>query len=76
MARKRRTYETRTYDTMVVCKCPKCEVIHKIKMYWTGKGMPKIYCDKCMPVICKIETCFEGMGENKSVTKARWRNNL
>lgn len=29
------------------CKCPSCGKTHKIKMIWTGNGMPRKFCGKC-----------------------------
>jgi len=29
------------------CICPKCEKIHKKKLYFTGRGTPRIYCTSC-----------------------------
>ena len=31
------------------CLCPKCGRIHKIKLNWTGRGMPRKFC-----AICKL----------------------
>ena len=38
----------KSYGGKVVCKCPTCGRLHKIKMEWTGKGMPRKYCDGCL----------------------------
>lgn len=29
------------------CKCPKCGIVHQKRMTWTGRGMPRKYCNKC-----------------------------
>lgn len=34
-------------DKLVECMCPKCERKHKIKMKWTGRGVPRVYCRAC-----------------------------
>jgi uncharacterized Zn finger protein len=31
-------------EESVVCKCPMCGHLHKHVMYWTGRGMPRVYC--------------------------------
>ena len=28
-------------------KCPLCERLHKVSINWTGRGMPRIYCESC-----------------------------
>jgi len=29
------------------CLCPKCGTHHRIKILWTGRGMPRKYCPIC-----------------------------
>ena len=29
------------------CVCPKCGARHRIKLLWTGRGMPRKYCPIC-----------------------------
>ena len=33
------------------CKCPRCEKIHKTRVDWTGRGIPKIYCGNCQYIV-------------------------
>jgi hypothetical protein len=37
------------YDVLpiVSCKCPKCERIYNRRIFWTGNGMPRVYCWDC-----------------------------
>lgn len=35
----------------VKCKCPVCSKIHICFMKWTGRGMPRKYCDNCKSTI-------------------------
>lgn len=37
------------------CVCPKCEVIYCRKILWTGRGIPRIFCDRCKIQIAKLE---------------------
>lgn len=30
-----------------LCKCPLCGKMHRKMMNWKGRGVPKVYCDKC-----------------------------
>jgi Zn ribbon nucleic-acid-binding protein len=29
------------------CVCPKCGARHKVKMLWTGRGIPRKFCPIC-----------------------------
>lgn len=29
------------------CICPKCSARHKLKMLWTGRGIPRKFCPIC-----------------------------
>lgn len=31
----------------VECICPKCQIKHKKRMLWAGRGTPKKFCDVC-----------------------------
>lgn len=33
--------------TFVECICPKCGVRHKLKLCWTGSGVPRKFCTAC-----------------------------
>ena len=35
------------FETPTTCKCPMCEKLHTVNIYWRGRGMPRIYCDQC-----------------------------
>lgn len=36
----------------VLCKCPRCNVMHKIRMNWTGREkIPRFYCEACRRVV-------------------------
>lgn len=32
---------------MTTCICPMCRRKHKVKLYWTGNGTPRIFCHPC-----------------------------
>ena len=43
------------------CICPKCERKHKLKIRWTGDGMPKKYCSQCKALLhCGMDIDFGG----------------
>lgn len=35
----------------VRCQCPKCAMKHDVYMLWTGRGVPRIYCVNCRPLV-------------------------
>lgn len=35
----------------VHCICPKCTDRHAVYMRWTGRGVPRKYCNNCRPLI-------------------------
>ena len=48
--RKPRPYNKRGYATfkkMTRCYCPSCETYHYLEIEWTGKGIPRMYCNGC-----------------------------
>lgn len=40
-------WETGVYGVKVECKCPVCEKRYKARMFWTGRGIPRLICDWC-----------------------------
>jgi hypothetical protein len=40
----------------VECICPKCGITHRMKLLWSGRGMPKKYCPPCKSFVSTIET--------------------
>ena len=38
------------YGRKTTCRCPKCDKLHKQKLHWTGRGMPRCYCPVCQNV--------------------------
>lgn len=37
------------------CVCPKCEKKHFLKIYYTGTGIPKKYCNLCNGYVQKYD---------------------
>ncbi len=35
----------------IKCICPKCARVHKMKMIWTGRGIPRKYCLICLKLV-------------------------
>jgi hypothetical protein len=29
------------------CLCPKCGLVHRMRIRWIGRGIPKKFCEKC-----------------------------
>ena len=40
--------------TNVRCKCPKCGEVHATFMHWAGRGVPRIYCRNCRPMVSSL----------------------
>lgn len=38
------------------CICPKCGVVHRMKILWAGRGRPKKFCQACKMYIATLET--------------------
>jgi len=36
-----------SYKQYMDCICPKCEEIHKCRIFWTGRGIPQVFCSTC-----------------------------
>ncbi len=53
--------ETILKRKITICKCPKCEKIHKLYMKWTGTGTPRFMCTSCKK--SKIHTYNDGDNE-------------
>ncbi|BBO92044.1 hypothetical protein DSCOOX_52240 [Desulfosarcina ovata subsp. ovata] len=34
-------------ESMTECVCPLCGKHHRIRIYYTGRGTPRIFCDYC-----------------------------
>lgn len=39
--------------------CPRCGRRHTVQMYWTGKGMPKKFCEQCKASIDTIGVYYQ-----------------
>lgn len=39
------------------CLCPKCGKEHRLKIFWTGRGIPRIYCHRCRELVTTICDC-------------------
>jgi hypothetical protein len=40
----------------VECICPKCGLVHRMKLLWAGRGRPKKFCQPCKAYIGTLET--------------------
>jgi len=36
----------KVHEPLVECICPTCGIKHKVYMYWSGRGEPRVYCLK------------------------------
>jgi hypothetical protein len=38
------------------CMCPRCGLVHRMKILWAGRGRPKKFCQACKMYIATLET--------------------
>jgi hypothetical protein len=38
----------------VQCKCPKCEKEHETYLQWSGRGIPRVFCPACRPIVSAV----------------------
>lgn len=38
-----------------VCICPRCQGVHLVDIFWTGRTIPRIFCDNCKARVRTIE---------------------
>lgn len=34
-------------ERLTACKCPRCGISHKARIFWTGNGTPRVFCKTC-----------------------------
>lgn len=42
-------------EKTIRCICPKCGRKHKRALFWSGRGVPKKFCNNCAPIVQDIE---------------------
>jgi hypothetical protein len=60
----------RSYEQSTLCKCPRCEKLHKMRIHWVGNGIPRKYCTPCRHVVdgIYIETIYNDFGKSNTGT--------
>lgn len=53
MPHDRETNET--HGRLIDCFCPRCRQVHKMKMLWIGRGVPKKYCSICRDIVADVD---------------------
>jgi hypothetical protein len=48
MERVRRGQSCKSIREPVECICPRCRDSYMRNMFWTGRGVPRIYCPTCV----------------------------
>ena len=63
-------FETKTSTQ---CVCPKCGRHHKLKIYWTGTGTPRMYCHRCREIVGGISSSaiYESQPDSYRVNRGR-----
>jgi transposase-like protein len=63
ITKKRKEYYKRPYEErgissnkpFVNCVCPKCEAVHRMRLKWIGRGIPKKFCPSCRGKIGRLK---------------------
>ncbi len=61
--------------TPMRCKCPKCEKVHESHLQWSGRGMPRVFCNTCRPIVssvCEVALFQSGSGTAKNVHRGAY----
>jgi hypothetical protein len=37
----------RSGKSMIECICPCCGILHTMKLHWSGRGIPRKFCEDC-----------------------------
>jgi hypothetical protein len=45
------------YPPIVECKCPRCEKVSNMRIFWTGNGRPRKNCHDCQKTINEWGDC-------------------
>lgn len=56
----------------VACKCPRCGLVHRSFMEWTGRGTPRIFCHNCRPMVgafCGLSIEYSNFTQPKRVRR-------
>ena len=48
------------YGKKTLCKCPKCQGKHHLRMRYIGRGVPWKFCDACKAVIGDFDHIEDG----------------
>ncbi len=40
-----------SYKSLIDCICPRCGKTYKRHIFWTGRGIPKIFCNACKSTV-------------------------
>lgn len=47
-------YNLKKSTKVIPCICPRCNIKHKRRLFWTGIGIPKRYCNSCEDIVANI----------------------
>jgi len=42
------------------CLCPRCGLVHRMKIKWIGRGIPKKFCERCKEAVNKVYHDLDG----------------
>ena len=69
----RKSYAEYADGIKCVCKCPKCGNLHDKYLFWSGRGMPRIYCTECFVFLENINYLSDEEEHNLNLRTRRVR---
>lgn len=59
--KKQRNTDCKSSSKSTICICPRCRIKHYKDVFWTGRGIPRIYCEECKTYFRNVDVNTEGL---------------
>jgi hypothetical protein len=60
------------YGPITHARCPRCERVHKLRLMWSGHGVPRIFCARCRSTIDRNQALSNDDITHQVGIAARW----
>lgn len=64
-----RDYGKDVYGPMMFAKCPKCDKLHRVRLMWEGRGVPRVFCQDCKHNTVALIEDIDGSQYNARVAR-------